>query len=173
MQFPASVSISPVARDSLLQLLSMAKKEIWIGSQYLSNSLVNQKLLELAKTKKIKINLLLSDFCYFGRPSESKVKQLMAQYSAFSEAGISTKLFNKKLKIMGKPAYYHAKVIVIDRKLAWMGSINNSIDSFEMNREFGIFFSGKSDIKFLQKSIEQDFNDPLVQTWDENIKCAM
>jgi phosphatidylserine/phosphatidylglycerophosphate/cardiolipin synthase-like enzyme len=172
-QFPNSLTTSPVARDSILKLLDSAKKEIWMGAQYMNNELVNIKVIELAKKRKVKVHLLLSDFCFFGRPSENKIQKIKQLHNSFDAVGIQTMIYDDSIRIKNLPAYYHAKAIVVDKKFAWLGSINNSINSFEMNREFGIFFQGEEEVRFLQKTLEEDFHNPLSESWSENIKCVL
>jgi phosphatidylserine/phosphatidylglycerophosphate/cardiolipin synthase-like enzyme len=52
--------------------------------------------------------------------------------------------------------YIHAKAIVVDGALAWVGSENFSTGSLEFNRELGVVFTGASEVAKVRTTIEKD-----------------
>jgi phosphatidylserine/phosphatidylglycerophosphate/cardiolipin synthase-like enzyme len=60
---------------------------------------------------------------------------------------------------------------VIDNKLAWVGSVNGSVNSTTKNREFGIIFKTKKSVKKLVKIMDEDFNHPFSTTWEKSLAC--
>ena len=64
----------------------------------------------------------------------------LSAVSALSAAGVHIRTFDAKAS-----TYIHAKAIVADGKLAFIGSENFSDGSLDANRELGLLFS-KSDV---------------------------
>jgi phosphatidylserine/phosphatidylglycerophosphate/cardiolipin synthase-like enzyme len=62
-----------------------------------------------------------------------------------------------KIKSVTSP-FIHAKAIIIDSNLAYVGSINFSSTSFDKNREVGVIISSKNAVTQLSDTFFQDFN---------------
>jgi len=56
-----------------------------------------------------------------------------------------------------KKPYQHAKVLIIDDKIMYVGSINFSRQSMEENREVGIITINKNNIDKVIETFEKDF----------------
>jgi cardiolipin synthase len=55
--------------------------------------------------------------------------------------------------------YMHAKIIVVDGKIAFVGSENISTQSLDSNRELGIIVSDSTVLQTLQQTFQQDWSD--------------
>jgi cardiolipin synthase A/B len=53
--------------------------------------------------------------------------------------------------------YMHAKIIVVDNKVAYVGSENISVQSLDQNRELGIIVSDPSVLNTLQTTFQYDW----------------
>jgi phosphatidylserine/phosphatidylglycerophosphate/cardiolipin synthase-like enzyme len=165
------ITVGPNSLKPLISFLQTAKKSIQIENQYLKEPTINSTLIAAAK-KGIEVQVLVASACSFGRPRAGEASRITAIYTEFDEAGITTRMFTKNNKVNGKPGYMHAKAIVIDGKKAWVGSVNGSTQGTTMNREFGIFFDDPSEIKKIVSTIDKDFSDSNVETWQESLECA-
>jgi len=53
--------------------------------------------------------------------------------------------------------YMHAKIIVVDGKIAFVGSENISTQSLDQNRELGIIVSDAGVLNTLQQTFQEDW----------------
>ena len=166
----SKITVSPHSLAPLLTFIRSAKKEILIENQYLKDPTLNQALVDAAENG-VSVSVILASACSFGKPKPSEVKKLTAIFSAFEDAGIQLRMFNKNIKVGGKPGYLHAKAIVVDGAKAWVGSVNGSTQALTKNREFGIFFETPSEVLKLASKFKQDFADPNEETWQESLVC--
>lgn len=164
------VTVSPFSQPRLVSLIKSAKKSVIIQNQYLEEPAINEAINEKA-AEGIEVKVMVSDFCNYGRPTASKKKKTFDIYSSFDRSGVKTKIFTPQMKINGKAGYLHAKAIVIDGRLAWIGSVNGSLNSTSKNREFGIIFKTKKAVKKLLKVMNEDFNHPRSTTWEKSLSC--
>lgn len=165
-----AVTVSPYSRPRLISLIRSAKKSVMLQNQYLEDPELNQVLMDKAR-EGISVKVMVSDFCHFGRPKETKKKKSEDIYTSFDGSGIQTRIFTPRMKINGKPGYLHAKAIVIDGKIGWIGSVNGSVNSTTKNREFGIIFKTRKSVKRLVKVMNDDFNHPQSTTWEKSLAC--
>jgi phosphatidylserine/phosphatidylglycerophosphate/cardiolipin synthase-like enzyme len=165
------VSVGPVALRQLVSFLRSAKKSIRIENQYLKEPTINTTLVEAAKHG-IHVEVTLASACSFGRPRDTEAKKLANIFSQFDDAGISTRMFTKNIKINGEKGYLHAKAIIIDGVRAWVGSINGSTQATSLNREFGVFFYDSDDIQALARIMDADHRDSNGESWRESLDCA-
>jgi phosphatidylserine/phosphatidylglycerophosphate/cardiolipin synthase-like enzyme len=129
-----------------------------------------QALLDLKKQKpQVSIEVQLADTCNYGSISEKDAYYFDQIFRSFDTAGIKVQMFNKKNKVHGRPGYMHAKVMIVDNKKAWVGSINVSEYSFEHNREFGIFLANKSRVAAFSQFLDEDFNDTHNMSWQKSV----
>ena len=68
------------------------------------------------------------------------------------------KLNGAEIKYLKNP-YQHAKMIMIDEKIMYLGSINFSRQSLDENREVGIITINKNNINKVLKVFNNDFNN--------------
>lgn len=162
------LTISGYSLDTLIGFINRAKKSIRIANQYLKEKTINELLKEKA-VENIKIQVMVSSLCSFGKPRKSR--SVIDLFRGFDDAGIPVRMFTSSMKIKEKPGYMHAKAIVIDDEYAWIGSINFSESGVSSNREFGIFFNKPSDVKRLINILDADYSDPQSETWEESLEC--
>jgi phosphatidylserine/phosphatidylglycerophosphate/cardiolipin synthase-like enzyme len=165
------VSIGPVSLRQLVSFLRSAKKSIRLENQYLKEPTINATLVEAAKHG-IRVEITLASACSFGRPRDTEARKLTNIFTQFDEAGISTRMFTKNIKINGENGYLHAKAIIIDGVRAWVGSVNGSQQATSLNREFGLFFYDSEDIQALGRIMDADHRDSNGESWRESLDCA-
>jgi len=168
------ITISPLSLNPILQFIGSAKKSILIQNQYLKNADMNAALIAAAK-RGVKVFVVVSSACAFGRPDPSKdasaIDQWKNTYTAFDNVGIKSRIFTKQIKVNGYPGYLHAKAIVVDGSRAWVGSVNGSTQALTENREYGIFISDTAQATKLVNFIVSDFNHPNSESWQESLVC--
>lgn len=164
------ITVSPVSLKNILNFIRSAKSSIQVQNQYLNEPEINQALIAAAG-RRVKVDITVASFCSFGRPSPSKNQKYTEIFSAFDQAGISTRLFTKNIAVGGRPGYLHAKAIVVDETRAWVGSMNGSTQSALMNREYGIYFDHPQWVMPLLKIMQSDHANPRGETWQEGLQC--
>ena len=165
------ITINPVRNSSLSSFFRLAKKSIRIQTQYIKQQEWQEALLE-AMQNKVKVYLTLPSFCHFiqkdygvGFLEVGTVKGKYGSYSRWLEPyensgkeNFSLRIFNKGIPdLTGNPmGYQHAKIVIIDDKLAWVGSTNGSLTSTNFNREFGIIIEDPKIVSFLLNIVKTD-----------------
>ena len=165
------ITVGPNSLSPLVSFIESAKVQIRIENQYLKDPTMNAALIAAAK-RGVKVQVVVASTCSFGRPKGTEVRRLTTIFKEFDEAGIETKMFTKNILVNGRPGYLHAKAIEVDHKRAWMGSVNGSTQAVSLNREFGIFFNNATEVKKLESVLEDDFSNPLMESWQESLVCA-
>lgn len=171
--FSEKATVSPHSMAPLVDLIGSATDALWIQNQYLKDPEINAAIVAAAK-KKVKVYVLLSSVCSFGRPSEAQATKLKTLYGELETAGVKLKFLNSSHRIAGVGAYLHAKAIVAvngAKKSAWVGSVNGSTTSIASNREFGILSSKKSLVNVLAQQLEDDFRSSDNETLTESLSC--
>jgi len=125
------------SREKIYNYLINANKNIEIYAEDISDYATIRILSELSKCN-IQIKILHSN-----RNSNNK------KFKFLQRAGVKLKL-SKKLTI-------HAKIIIIDDKLAILGSINLTKNSLNNNRELAVIIDDPTIIKQLTESFELDW----------------
>jgi len=166
----AELTVSPLSLDPLVNLIKSAKVSIDLENQYLKEPTINAALIERA-SHGVKVNMTIASACSFGRPTAHDKLQIGGFMTAFEQAGVSVKMMPSQFKIDGKPAYLHAKAIVIDGKHAWVGSVNGSSAATSNNREFGMFLDDETDVAAIEKILVGDHNSVSMETWQDSLNC--
>lgn len=164
------LTVSPNSMAPLVKLLKSARNSIDLQAQYLKDTTINNALLAAAK-RGVKIRITVASFCAFGSVRDSDWTKANAIYSAFDAAGIETRIFNSANKVGGHSGYMHAKVIVVDDKRAWIGSVNGSTQSLTQNREYGLIFDNPEWVKYTDRAVEKDHDDENTESWEESLAC--
>ncbi len=165
------LTVSPYSLQPLVDFISSAKKTIEIENQYLKEPTFNEALIKASKAG-VKVKVTLASACAFGAPTRSTADSLKTLYSSFEDAGIDTRFFTDQAKIMGRSGYMHAKAIVVDGTRAWMGSVNGSSTAMNQNREYGVFFHQRRNVKLLRETMQADHGDPGTESWSESLQCV-
>lgn len=166
-----TLTISPFSMISLLNFIESARSSIEIEQQYLKDPQMNEALYQAA-LRGVKVRILVASFCSFGPPSETEAQKAKRTYTAFEQAGAEVRIFTSSIKIKGRAGYLHAKAIVVDGTVGWIGSVNGSTPSLTRNREYGLFFSQPRLVAKLRNSFRADFTNPDTETWQESLRCV-
>ncbi len=165
------VTVSPYSMAPMVRLIQAAKKYVRIENQYLNDPTLNKAILEVAK-RGVKVDILVSSVCAFGKPDQFQEDRTRQTYGAFDAAGIRTRMFTSSLGVGRHPGYLHAKAIIVDDAAAWVGSTNGSTNALNNNREFGVFLGDKASISGLASHFDRDFASNGSETWEESLRCA-
>ncbi|MAC84018.1 MAG: nuclease [Arcobacter sp.] len=114
-------------KDNIFNLIKNAKKSISIGMYNFSYKKLAKQLVASSKNG-VNIKIILD---------KSKVSKDDKIYKYFKKNGITVKIADKKL---------HTKLAVFDEKIAVMGSINWTKESFKDNYEIVLFTKDKKTI---------------------------
>jgi phosphatidylserine/phosphatidylglycerophosphate/cardiolipin synthase-like enzyme len=164
------VTVSPLSLEPLIALIKSATVSIDMENQYLKEPTLNAAIQERA-AHGVRVNIVMASTCSFGRPTDHEKQAVAGFMRAFESAGASVRMMPSQFKIDGKPAYMHAKAIVIDSKRAWVGSVNGSGAGLSNNREFGMFLSNPADVSALLHILVSDHDSPDAETWRESLRC--
>lgn len=165
------ITIGPNSLQPLLSLIRGARQSILVENQYLKDPDINRALMDAAR-RGIQVQAVVSSPCSFGPPHPTEARKLRAIFGNFEEAGVRIRIFDKRMKINGRAGYLHAKAIVVDGALAWMGSVNGSTQAAELNREFGVFFQDPEQVDELASIMSGDFTNPNAETWQQSMECS-
>ena len=168
------LTVSPFSTNPLVEFIRSARKSIQIENQYMKDPELNEALMA-ASRKGVKVFLMVSSACSFGRWREpkdhTKIVNWTNLFTQFEAAGIFTKIFTEKISVNNMPGYLHAKAILVDGAKAWVGSVNGSTLSLNQNREFGLFTSETQPAQLLATLLYQDFMSRDAETWKESLEC--
>jgi len=119
-------------KENILNLIRNAKKSINIGMYNFSYKKFAKELVSSSENG-IKITIVLD---------KSKISKNDKIYEYFKNNGINVKIANKKL---------HTKIAIFDEKIAFLGSINWTKESFKDNYEVVLFTKDK---KIINKMLD-------------------
>ena len=132
--------ISPhTARSGITQLLSKSTKSIDMEVEIISDKAVLTQLIDLAQTHTIRVLA----------PTITQISSNQDKLERLSAHGI-------QVRVLSSP-YIHAKLIIIDGKEAYIGSVNLSSQSLDENRELGIVLDQEEILQTLTATFEADF----------------
>ncbi len=131
--------LSPVnSRADLLALIGRAKRSIDVYAEEVQDAAV-ENALAAAQKRSAQVRLISNE----GDSSNTRGLALL------TGAGVQVHLL--------KSPYIHAKLIVVDGTMAFVGSENISTASLDRNRELGVLLSDHSAIKRLESVFERDW----------------
>ena len=146
---------SPVnAETKLLTLIRSAHETLEMTVENLGNAKVEQALTEMA-SRGIEIKLIV--------PQCDKNKNPFYNYPFIKILSRG----NIQVRVMPHPSsvqypYMHSKMILVDRSLAYVGSINFSNNSMLKARELGVVFNDEDAISKITKEFDRDWNVSIV-----------
>ena len=133
------IVLSPVdARDKIEKLLNSAQTSIDIWEQEVEDD----KLIDILQKKTnqgIKVRIIIPPLYRVG-----------GNFTAVDKLGI------EHIRALPDP-YVHAKLIIIDKKVAYIGSNNFSSTSLDSNRELGIILDNTKVLNTLNTIFEMDW----------------
>lgn len=128
------------AKAKIYDLISKAKKTIDIENEELSDANLTVLLTEAVKRKVVvRIVSAQRELTVAGKRS----------FDSFKALSIPT--------VVVKKPYIHAKAIVVDGKIAYVGSENFTRASLTANRELGIILTTKAAVSTVAKTFAADF----------------
>ncbi len=138
----SSLVVSPESsRVKLESLLSCAKKEVLMYVPSMDDARLKAIIKKLSQ-KGVKV------YCITGNPASDETnKYLLSELKGYGvNAGFITSPF------------VHAKVIVVDRAICYLGSINFTTNSIDNNREVGIIISDREAVRDIVKQFLEDYS---------------
>lgn len=129
------------SRDKILLFLNSSQKEIDIEDEVIDDQQVNDSLIRQAK--KVITKIILAD------PKKVAKNQTTAQ--TLRDGGV-------QVRFISNP-YLHAKLILIDKSFAYIGSVNLTSQSMDRNRELGIIFANPNFVSDLQNQFDRDWQE--------------
>ena len=142
---------SPVnAETKLLTLIRSAHETLEMTVENLGNAKVEQALTEMT-SRGVEIKLIV--------PQCDKNKNPLYNYPFMKILSMG----NIQVKVMPHPSsvqypYMHSKMILVDRSLAYVGSINFSNNSMLKARELGVVFNDEAAISKIAGEFDRDWN---------------
>lgn len=155
---------SPSDSESrLVSLIQSAKKTIVVSSENLGDDAIDQALIAAAKAK-VDVRII-APHC----DQNIDVYYDMPTLKTLNDSGV-------KARAIPSPSsadvpYEHAKMILVDGKQAYIGSVNLSTASMTNAREVGILFDDPSSIKMISDAFEHDWATGLDVTTALSVKC--
>ena len=132
--------VSPdTSRNEIVKLIRSASTTIDIEAEDIDDIQIVSLLGQIAKTEKVRL-----------------ITPTLNQISSNKNALNSLKTQGVEVRTLSSP-YVHAKLILVDDKNAYIGSINLSSQSLDKNREVGIIISEQTGIQILQSVFETDW----------------
>lgn len=143
--------VSPVnAREKLMGLVAGAGRELFLAAEVAGDPALTNLLASEIK-QGVRVRALLGDH-------ENRVPVLVVA-QAWMAVGA-------EVRLQSRP-YLHAKSILADGELAYVGSINLTANSMDNNREIGLLTRTPQALQALSATLEQDWAAARVLTREE------
>lgn len=141
-------------RNALLAAMASAKRSIWIATPYFIPDQETLTLLRLSAIAGIDVRIL-----YPGK-SDSIISDQASQsyFTPLLKAGASIYRY--------KDGFMHGKIVLIDDKVASIGTANMDIRSFELNYEIIAMLYESSTVLDIKRDFEQDFQNSIEIKWN-------
>jgi cardiolipin synthase len=138
---PALVESPDESRDQLIELIDEAKTTIEIYAEVVRDLEVVDRLAA-AERRGVSVRMAVSPD---NDPNAVRI------YDELRDAGVEIGFVHG--------LYIHAKAIVVDRRVAFIGSQNLTATSLDKNREIGIIVGEPEIVRRLEKVFNEDFMD--------------
>lgn len=133
--------VSPLnSRDKIESIIKTAQNSIYIYGENIGDKEF-ETLLKKKKEEGVEIKIIL--------PSSTSVESNNVVIRKLNENGI-------EIKNLKKP-YQHAKIVIVDNSIMYLGSINYSTYSMDKNREIGIITLNTNSINKVLKIFYEDY----------------
>jgi phosphatidylserine/phosphatidylglycerophosphate/cardiolipin synthase-like enzyme len=141
----SNLVVSPTtSRNALTTLINSAHKSLLIEGEEMKDSGIEDALVSAVK-RGVRVQVVLP------APSGSSSDSNQQGINQITQGGVSVKEDHH--------LYMHAKIIVADGQLAFVGSENISTQSLDKNRELGILVSDTTVLNTLQQTFQQDWGE--------------
>lgn len=141
-------------RNTLLAVMGSAKKSIWIATPYFIPDQETLTLLRLSAISGIDVRIL-----YPGK-SDSIISDQASQsyFTPLLKAGASIYSY--------KDGFMHAKIVLVDDKIATIGTANMDVRSFELNYEIISVLYESETVHDIKRDFEEDFKHSTEIKWN-------
>lgn len=137
--------VSPLnSRNAFLTLINGAHKSLSIEAEEMQDNEIEQALVNAAK-RGVQVQTILP------APSSGSSDTNSGGITTISQGGVQVREDPR--------LYMHAKIIIVDRQKAFVGSENISTASLNSNRELGIVVSDTNVLTTLSQTFQQDWGD--------------
>lgn len=150
---PASLNdpnlvVSPLnSRNDLTALINNAHVALSIEAEEMQDTAIEQALTNAAR-RGVQIRVILP-----AAQSSTSEDSNSSGITAIKQGGIQVK--------EDRQLYMHAKILVVDKTQAFVGSENISTASLDKNRELGILVSDQQVLATLQQTFQEDWESAL------------
>src|SRR5437764_2830671 len=135
--------VSPInSRNDFITLINSARSTLQIEAEEMNDSDIEQALANAAHHG-VQVEVILPVVSSTSGDSNSQGIAIIKQ------SGVQVR--------EDPQLYMHAKIIVVDHKVAFVGSENISTQSLDQNRELGIIVSDSSALNTLQTTFQNDW----------------
>ena len=133
--------------DFYFNLITSAKKSIWIASPYFVPNETIRTSLRIASQKGVEVKLLLP------KKNDGFLTQYASQsyFSELLQYGVDIYLYEK--------GFLHQKIIIVDGLIASLGTANVDMRSFHLNFEANVFLYQNTAIRKLSEDFLNDLED--------------
>ncbi len=139
--------VSPVnARAKILALINGAQSSLHLEEEEMSDPATISALVAAAK-RSVQVEVVVP------KPSSSSSSDASGE-AQLTQGGVKVVAIDDAVK---NADYIHAKMIIADGKLAYVGSVNVSTASYDDNREVGVLIANAQIIAQLNDTFSQDF----------------
>jgi|GEM_PF-304372 len=137
--------VSPInSRNDFTALINNAHNTLLIEAEEMQDSSIEQTLVNAAQ-RGVRVQVILP------APGNASSDSNSSGISVIKQGGV---VVREDARL-----YMHAKIIVVDGHIAFVGSENISTASLERNRELGIIVADPTVLNTLQQTFQQDWND--------------
>jgi cardiolipin synthase len=128
-------------------VIGQSQKRLWIVSPYFVPDLSMETALFAAQMRGVDVRILIPE-----KPDHKIVWLASIAYA--------NRMVHHGLDIYRYPSgFLHQKVILVDDKIAGVGTVNFDNRSFRINFEITMWFTGEQMIRDVEKMLRKDFND--------------
>ena len=139
----SNLVVSPVnSRNDFMSLINSAHHTLLIEAEEMYDSNIEQAIANAAQ-RGVQVEIILP------APSGSFGDSNSQGISVIKQGGVQVREDPR--------LYMHAKIIVVDGKMAFVGSENISTQSLDQNRELGIIVSDAGVLNTLQQTFQEDW----------------
>jgi phosphatidylserine/phosphatidylglycerophosphate/cardiolipin synthase-like enzyme len=139
--FPVKVLGASAFWASVLEEVAVAKKTVFLGSYLYDNNKLQTKLLA-ALARGVKVEVLVDKVCLQSEVAPRAKTRLEKLKEAGGKIYLgSGRSYKRVFGIEGRPGAYHAKVVLVDSVVAFVGSPNHTNNSL-VNGELALRITG-------------------------------
>ena len=147
-----SVVVGPdLQRSTFLKLINQATNTIEIYQQSVQDDGITKAIAGAAKAG-VKVRLLMMPFP-FGKDKEDPN---IPNQNLMKKAEVQIALFDQ--------LYVHAKIIIVDEKIMYLGSGNFYSPAIDQTRELGILIENQTQIKQIKEQFEKDWAQSTIMS---------